>query len=153
MPFGLKNAPATFQRLMANVLTGLPQRVCMDYIDNILVVGQTFEEHLENLRTVLQRLREAGLKLKPSKCDLLKTKVQYLGYVVSADGIKIDPRKTQAVRDFPVPKNVRSLREFLGLTSYYRRFIDGYSRMAKPLYQLTKNDEPYQLEPCTSTSV
>ena len=147
MPFGLKNAPATFQRLMANVLAGLPQRVCMDYIDDILVVGQTFEEHLENLRTVLQRLREAGLKLKPSKCDLLKTEVQYLGYVVSADGIKIDPRKTQAVRDFPVPKNVRSLREFLGLTSYYRRFIDGYSRMAKPLYQLTKKDVPYSWSP------
>ena len=86
----------------------------MDYIDDILVVGQMFEEHLENLRMVLQRLREASLKLKPSKCDLLKTEVQYLGYVVSADGIKIDPRKTQAVRDFPVPKNVRSLREFLG---------------------------------------
>ena len=147
MPFGLKNAPATFQRLMANVLAGLPQRVCMDYIDDILVVGQTFEEHLENLRTVLQRLREAGLKLKPSKCDLLKTEVQYLGYVVSADGIKIDPRKTQAVQDFPVPKNVRSLREFLGLTSYYRRFIDGYSRMAKPLYQLTKKDVPYSWSP------
>ena len=147
MPFGLKNVPATFQRLMANVLAGLPQRVCMDYIDDILVVGQTFEEHLENLRTVLQRLREAGLKLKPSKCDLLKTEVQYLGYVVSADGIKIDPRKTQAVRDFPVPTNVRSLREFLGLTSYYRRFVDGYSRMAKPLYQLTKKDVPYSWSP------
>ena len=96
---------------------------------------------------MLQRLREAGLKLKPSKCDLLKTEVQYLGYVVSADGIKIDPRKTQAVWDFPVPKNVRSLREFLGLTSYYRRFIDGYSQMAKPLYQLTKKDVPYSWSP------
>ena len=144
MPFGLKNAPSTFQRLMSSVLAGLSQDVCMSYIDDILVVGRTFDEHVENLRIVLQRFREAGLKLKTTKCDLLKSKVRYLGFFVSSDGVEVDPEKTRAVSEFPIPRNVRDLRGFLGLTSYYRRFIDGYSKLAKPLHRLTGKDVSYQ---------
>ena len=144
MPFGLKNAPYTFQRLMSRVLAGLSQKVCMSYIDDVLVVGQNFDEHVKNLRTVLLRLREAGLKLRTTKCDLLKSRVRYLGFIVSSDGVEVDPEKTRAVSEFPVPRNVKDLRGFLGLTSYYRRFIDGYSKLAKPLHRLTGKDVPYQ---------
>ena len=143
MPFGLKNAPATFQRLMGEVLAGLPQSVCLDYIDDILVIGVTFEEHLSNLEEVLQRLQRAGLKLKPSKCTLAKEEVTYLGYVVSSKGVHTDPRKVQAVQEFPVPENVTQLRSFVGLTSYYRRFIQNYARTARPLHALTGKSQKF----------
>jgi len=137
MPFGLCNAPATFQRLMETVFSGLARDKCFVYLDDVLVVGQTFEEHLSNLREVFGRLKEAGLKLKPSKCHLAKSQVAYLGYVVSRQGITADPSKVAAVREFPIPKSVRELRSFLGLASYYRRFIPGFSRIAGPLFALT----------------
>ena len=119
----------------------------MDYINDILVVGKSADEHLVNLRTVLQRLRQAGLKLKPSKCNLFKTKVKYLGFVVSMAGIEVDPDKTCAVCEFPIPLDIRSLRGFLGLTSYYRRFVESYSQLAKPLYHLTQKGVPYRWTP------
>lgn len=143
MPFGLKNAPATFQRLMGKVLAGLPQTVCMDYIDDILVVGNTFERHLENLEAVLQRLQAAGLKLKTQKCAVGRREVMYLGYVISPEGIRTDPKKTHAVTEFPTPTNVSQLRSFVGLTSYYRRFIKNYARIARPLHALTGKNQPY----------
>ena len=137
MPFGLCNAPATFQRLMETVFSGLARDKCFIYLDDVLVVGQTFEEHLSNLREVFTRLKEAGLKLKPSNCHLAKPQVTYLGYVVFKQGITADPSKVTAVREFPIPKGVRDLRSFLGLASYYRRFIPGFSRVAGPLFALT----------------
>ena len=147
MPFGLANAPATFQRLMGIVLAGLPLSVCMDYIDDILVVGSTFEEHLTNLEKVLERLRGAGLRLKPAKCDLVKGQVKYLGFMVSAAGVAADPEKVRAVEKFPRPDSVKKLRSFLGLTSYYRRFIPAYARIATPLYELTKKGVPFEWTP------
>jgi hypothetical protein len=143
MPFGLCNAPGTFQRLMESVLSGLIPEKCLLYIDDILVVGRTFEEHLQNLREVLTRLREAGLRLKPRKCHLCQRKVKYLGYIVSADGISADPEKVAAVKDFPTPLDLKSLRSFLGLASYYRRFIPCFSSMGQPLYALTRKDAPF----------
>ena len=140
MPFGLCNAPATFQRLMETVFSGLARDKCFIYLDDVLVVGRTFEEHLSNLREVLTRLREAGLKLKPGKCHLAKFQVTYLGYVVSRQGITADPAKVAAVREFPTPKSVKELRSFLGLASYYRRFIPGFSKLAGPLFALTHKD-------------
>ena len=137
MPFGLCNAPATFQRLMETVLHGLARDKCFVYLDDVLVVGKTFEEHTNNLREVLTRLREAGLRLKPSKCHLAKARVTYLGYVVSREGIVADPDKVAAVQGFPTPTTVRELRSFLGLASYYRRFIPGFSKVASPLFMLT----------------
>ena len=144
MPFGLCNAPATFQRLMEVTLRGLARQKCVVYLDDILVMGRTFQEHLINLREVFDRLRMAGLKLKPKKCHLVKQEVKYLGYVVSNAGVCADVDKVRAVQDFPRPQNLKQLRSFLGLASYYRRFIPKFSQVAAPLYALTKKDAPYQ---------
>ena len=104
----------------------------------------TFEEHLDKLRTVFSCLSDAGLTLKPTKCKLVRQEVEYLGYVVSGRGIAADPKKVAAVRDFPESTDVKSLRSFLGLTSYYRRFKPNYSVQAKPMYCLTRKDAPYE---------
>ena len=147
MPFGLCNAPATFQRLMENVLMGLTREKCLVYLDDVLVLGRTFSEHLGNLREVFSRLHRAGLKLKPSKCKLGQKHVVYLGYVVSAQGISTDPSKVVAITQFPRPVDLKSLRSFLGLTSYYRRFVPRFSSIAEPLYSLTRKDTPYEWSP------
>ena len=144
MPFGLKNAPATFQWLMETVLSGLIRKVCLDYLDDIIVTGRTFSEHIDNLREVLTRLREAGLRLKPRKCFFAMREVEYLGYHVSGDGISADPAKVKAVEDFPRPQNLKQTRSFLGLASYYRRFILSFSKIATPLFALTKKDAPFE---------
>ena len=140
MPFGLVNAPATFQRLMEVVLSGLARDGCMVYLDDILVFGRTLGEHNDNLAKVFQRLRSAGLTLKPKKCKFVQTEVCYLGHVVSAEGVRTDPSKLQAILEFPVPDNVKALRSFLGLASYYRRFIPQFSKIAGPLFNLTKKN-------------
>ena len=123
--------------MMQQVLADLPKTTCMDYIDDVLVVGRTLDEHLENLEMVLKRLKDAGLKIKPEKCSLMRPEVKYLGFVVSREGVKTDPEKVDAVQRFPRPENVRRLRSFLGLTSYYRRFVPGYAKIARPLHELT----------------
>ena len=144
MSFGLCYVPATFQRLMESVLAKIAREKCLVYLDDVLVMGSTLEEHLSNLREVLTRLAEAGLKLKPSKCKLVHKKVEYLGYVVSSSGIAADPKKIYAVENFPRSTDLKSLRSFLGLTSYYRRFIPNYSIIAQPMYKLTHKDVQYQ---------
>ena len=143
MHFGLCNAPATFQRLMEAVLEGLIPEKCLIYIDDSLVSGKTFGEHLRNLREVLTRLREACLTLKPKKCRLCRLSVEYLGFVVSKMGISADPKKVKAVQDFPTPLDLKSLRSFLGLASYCRRFIPCFSSIGQPLHALTKKDAPF----------
>ena len=143
MPFGLCNAPATFQRLMEDVLAGLVRDQCIVYLDDILVIGTTFQEHLENLQKVFERLHLAGLRLKPTKCHLGRQQVEYLGYIVSEAGLAADPRKVVAVKSFPEPVDLTSLRSFLGLASYYRRFIPQFSAVAQPLYALTRKDVPF----------
>ena len=143
MPFGLCNAPATFERLMDTVLAGLNWQICLIYLDDIIVHGESFEAMLTNLDSVLCKLQDAGLKLKPRKCQLFKKEVEYLGHIVSASGIKTDPKKIQAVRDWPEPNNVTELRSFIGLCSYYRRVILGFADIAKPLHRLTSKGEPF----------
>ena len=119
--FGLCNAPGTFQRLMERVLRGLHWKTCLIYIDDIIIYAKTLEEHMCRLDEVMTRLRGAGLKLKPSKCDLVMRKVEYLGFVVSSRGVEANPEKVKAVVDWPTPSNVKQLRGFLGLCSYYRK--------------------------------
>ncbi|GBM71337.1 Retrovirus-related Pol polyprotein from transposon 297 [Araneus ventricosus] len=111
MPFGLCNAAATFERLMETVLRGLSSEACLVYLDDIIIVGRTFEEHLSNLRKVFQRLQNANLKLSPKKCRFFQKEVTYLGYVISAEGVKTDPGKIKAVVDWPRPETIHDLRK------------------------------------------
>ena len=136
MPFGLCNVPSTFERLIDKVFHGLNHEVCLIYLDDIIVKSATFASHVKNLSLVFDRLRAAGLKLAPKKCNLFKTEVTFLGHVVSSNGISTDPRKIQAVTDWPVPVNVKELRSFVGLCSYYRKFIRDFATIAKPLHRL-----------------
>ena len=138
MPFGLCNAPATFQRLMDMVLGGLQWTNCLVYLDDVIVVGRTFREHLQNLRSVFSRLSTAGLKLQPKKCHLCSPQVEFLGHVVSAEGVSTDPKKIEKVANWPVPTSKREVQQFLGLANYYRRFMEDFARIAKPLHRLTE---------------
>ena len=144
MPFGLTNAPAVFQRLMQKVLSGLnpdgaPEFVEV-YIDDVLIFSRTMEEHLDHLRQVLERLKNAGLKLKPSKCHFIRQTVEYLGHVITPQGLMPNQKQVSAVKDFPVPESVTQVRQFLGLMSYYRRFIQQFAKIAFPLHNLTRKD-------------
>jgi hypothetical protein len=143
MPFGLSNAGATFQRLMDMVTSGLNFEVCLVYLDDIIIFSRTVEQHIESLRLVLERLRSAGLKLKPAKCDIMRRSVEFLGHLVSSDGIEPHPDKVSAVTSWPEPTSLRHLRAFLGLCGYYRRFIEQFSRIAAPLYALTEKERKF----------
>ena len=138
MPFGLCNAPGTFQRLMEHVLVGLHWTSCLVYLDDIIIFSQTISDHLQKLREVLARLQKAGLKIKPNKCFLMQQRVQYLCHVVSAKGVETDPKKVSCVSKWPIPTDVKELQQFLGLASYYRRFVKNFAHKARPLYRLTE---------------
>lgn len=144
MPFGLCNAPATFQRLMENVLSGLPPEVCLVYIDDVIVHSKTFDEHVERLKRVFERLRTANLKLNPTKCKFLKPSVVYLGHLVSATGVQADSAKVESIQSWPVPTDKPSLRAFLGFCSYYRRFVPHFAELADPLYQILTKQRSFQ---------
>ena len=144
MPFGLCNGPATFQRLMDMVLAGMQWKNCLVYLDDVIVLGRTFEEHLANLREVFQRFREAGLKLKMAKCRFCAPEVEFLGHIVSKDGVRTDPRKTAKVAEWPPPTSRKEVQQFLGLASYYRRFIQNFSTVAKPLHRLTEKTAKFE---------
>jgi hypothetical protein len=144
MPFGLCNAPATFQRLMNDVLEDLLWKFVVVYLDDINVHSTSFDQHLEHLRIVFTRLKEAGLKLNPEKCFFLKPELSFLGYVVGKNGIHTNPSKIEKVKNFPVSNNLTQLRRFLGLASYYRRFIKDFSKIANPLNKLLRKGCQYQ---------
>uniref|UniRef100_A0A3B1KA92 Gypsy retrotransposon integrase-like protein 1 n=1 Tax=Astyanax mexicanus TaxID=7994 RepID=A0A3B1KA92_ASTMX len=139
MPMGVVNGPATFQRLMQATMTDLIFQIILVYLDDILVFSRTFSEHVERLETVLRRLQETGLKIKIEKCHFLQEKVKFLGHQVSAEGIATDPDKVEAVKQWPVPTTLKALRSFLGFCSYYRRFVQGFSKIAGPLHDLVNN--------------
>ena len=152
LPFGLSNAPAVFQRLMNMVMQGLTWEACLVFLDDIIVISSTFEQHLERLNAVFERLKSANLKLKPSKCRLFQLKVKFLGSVVSEKGIEPDPEKLEVISDWPVPSNLTELRAFVGLASYYRRHVEGFSDIAKPLSELTKKNRPFVWGPEQQTA-
>ncbi len=108
------------------------------YLDDILVFSRTFDDHVRHLQLVIERLQSAGLKLKPSKCHFICQTVEYLGHLITPEGIKPNPQRVSAVKEFPRPKSVHEVRQFLGLTSYYRRFVKSFARTAQPLHALTR---------------
>jgi len=143
MPFGLKNAPATFQRLMDQTLSGLQGAELFVYMDDIVVYASSLREHDIKMDKLMKRLREANLKLQPDKCEFLRHEVAYLGHIIGEDGVRPDPQKIAAVKNFSPPKSLKNVRQFLGLAGYYRRFIPQFSKIARPLSQLTKKETPF----------
>ena len=143
MPFGLMNAPATFQRLMDQVFYDVTWKFVLVYMDDIIIYSRTIDEHSYHLEQVFQLLMKAGLKLNPNKCDFFKRQILFLGHLVSGDGIKPNPVLVEKIKDCPPPKTKRQVRSFLGLASYYRRFIRNFSSIAKPLYDLTKQNRDF----------
>ena len=143
LPFGLTSAPATFQRLMEQVLHGLHWKTLLLYLDDVIVISPDFASHLKRLEDVFERLQDAGLKLKPTKCELLQDEVHYLGHVVSAEGVATDPDKIAAIREWEAPKDLKALQAFLGTAGYYRQYIPDFATIAKPLTRLTSGDNPW----------
>lgn len=144
MPFGLKNAPATYQRLMNTVLSGLQGTRCFVYMDDIVIYGFNLEDHNNKLKEVFNRLHCSNLRLQPDKCEFLKKEVVFLGHVITENGVKPNPEKIKSIVNYPIPKNVKEIQAFLGLCNYYRRFIEDFASIAKPLTDLTKKNKPFQ---------
>ena len=144
MPFGLVKTPATFERLMERVLRGIAWSECLVYLDDILVFGPDFGTTLARLESVLDRLGAAGLNRKTKKCQLFQEEIPFLGHIVSAAGIGADPAKCQQVRDWPVPRDLHEVRSFVGLCSYYRRHIQGFTELTAPLYDLATKGTDFE---------
>jgi hypothetical protein len=136
MPFGLVNAPATYQRLMEECLGDYNLKICLIYLDDLIIFGSTYEEQMERLELVLQRLRECGFKLSPKKCAFLQRKVKFVGHIVSEEGVEADPGKIDKVANWPTPTSPEEVRQFLGFAGYYRRYVKNFSRIAKPLSEI-----------------
>ena len=143
MPFGLCNAPGTFQRAMEVVLRGLQWTTLLVYLDDVIILGKGVEDGLRNLAMVFGRMQTHGLKLKPSKCQLLKSEVLFLGHVVNSQGIAPNPGLVSAVQDWSTPNNITELQSFLGLCNYYRRFVRDFAHVCSPLYELQCKGEEF----------
>lgn len=146
MPFGLCNAPATFERMMDNLLRHLKWTMCLCYLDDIIVFSKTFEDHLSRLSAVLGCIEKAGLCLNPKKCLFAAPEIKVLGHLVNGNGVRPDPDKIKAITDFPSPCNIRDVKSFLGICSYYRRFIKDFCIKARPLQELLKGDAVFSWE-------
>jgi transposase InsO family protein len=144
LPMGLKNSPAFFMKIMNQILTGLVGTACLVYLDDIIVYGSSLQEHNERLKRVLKSLKSNGLKLQTDKCNLLRKEVIFLGHKLSKEGIEVDEEKLMAIRDFPRPKNVRELRGFIGLCTYYRKFIRDFGKIIAPLNKLTSTKVKFE---------
>ena len=140
MPFGLCNAPATFQRLMQNCLGELNLTYALVYLDDVVVFSDTEKEHLKRLRAVLECFQEHGLKLKPSKCNFFQTEISYLGHQVSAAGMRLGIDNVQGIAEMAPPMTFTGIQHYLGATGFYKRFIKGYAKIAKPLQDLISDD-------------
>ena len=145
MPFGLCNAPASFQSYINDALREYLDDFCIAYMDDVLVYSSgTLEEHIEHVRKVLVRLKERGLFVKPEKCEFHVTETKFLGFIISPDGVRMDPERIQTIVEWPAPKSVHDLRVFLGFANFYRRFIEAYSRIVSPLTALLRKSSKFR---------
>ena len=150
VPFGLSQAPAYFQLLMNKVLKGL--KFAMTYLDDIIIFSQNELQHLEHLEIVFSRLREAGLKMKHSKCEFFKSEIHYLGYLISPEGISPLPNKLDSIKHMPVLNSAKEIKQFLGLTGYYRKFVPRFADISRPLTTLMKKDSKFEWTPACQKS-
>jgi hypothetical protein len=144
LPFGLTNAPSTFERTMEVILQGCQWRTCLIYLDDIIVFGKTHEQHVRRLAEVLEKLQRAGLKLKPSKCQFFQKSLLFLGHMVSEQGISTDPAKLEALKTWVRPRTVKDVRSFLGFCSYYRRYVPHFADISTPLCELTQKSKEFR---------
>lgn len=140
LPFGLKNAPAIFQRALDDILREHIGKICYVYIDDIIIFSKDEKSHLEHLNKVFETLNAANMKVQLDKCEFFRKEVEFLGFIVSNKGVKANPKKVESIINFPYPTTLKELRSFLGLSGYYRRFIKGYADLAKPLTRLLRGD-------------
>lgn len=145
MPFGLKNAPATFQRVMDCILREFIGKCCFVYMDDIIVFSSSLQEHKKDLMTILRKIGEAQLKIQPDKCEFFQKQVQFLGHTVSEDGVRPNTDKIEIIKKWPTPKTEKEVRQFLGLLGYYRRFIKDFAKLVKPLTNLLRNDSNFEI--------
>ena len=143
MPFGLCGAPATFCRLMSSVLGDYIGVLCLCYLDDVIVFAKTQRELLERLDKIFTRLSQYGLKIKPSKCVLFRTKIEFLGHLITPNGVEPLPDKVKAIKEWPTPRCLRDVRAFYGLIGYYRKFVAGFATLAEPLTRLTKKNTKF----------
>ena len=154
MPYGLMNSGNTFQMNMSTVLNNMTWQNAIVYIDDVLCFSNNYEEHIEHLSAIFDRLRSANLKLNPKKCYFAREEVTYLGHTISSEGIRVDQEKVKAVLDFPRPKSAKEVRSYLGLCSYYRRFIKDFAKIANPLNAVLKKDVKFKwTETCENSFI
>ena len=144
MPFGFCNAPATFQRCMLSIFSDLVERIMAVYMDDITVCGENFEECLVNLETILHRCIEKNLVMNWEKCHFMVSQGIVLGHIISEKGIEVDKEKVDLISKLPPPTNVKTMRQFMGHASFYRRFIQDFSKISKPLYKLLEKDATFE---------
>lgn len=144
MPFGLCGAPATWQRFVDTVLGANMEPNVFVYLDHIIVVTSSFERHLEVLSEIFKRIQSAKLTLNKEKCKFCRPELKYLGYVVSAEGLRVDPEKIKAIVDIPVPRNQKEVRQFTGMALWYRRFIPNFASRMHPLTSLLRRKSKFE---------
>lgn len=145
MPFGLKNAPATFQRLMNSVLNEFIGKICLVYLDDIIIFSTSLEEHIISLTKIFKRLKEVNLKVQLDKSEFLRKETEFLGHVVTTEGIKPNPNKIAAIQNYKLPRSTKQIKAFLGITGYYRKFIKDYGKVAKPMTAFLKKNAKIDL--------
>ena len=144
LPFSLTNSPATFQRFINNILIEYLDDFCSAYIDDILIFSESLKEHKIHVERVLERLQKAGLQADLKKCEFHVTETKFLGFVIGTEGIRPDPRKLEVIRNWVQPTTVKGVQSYLGFCNFYRRFVQRYRRLARPLTALTKKDASFE---------